>query len=97
MATKARLTVADGRRIPNSYILRVSEIHVLGKNFQNFEIATSLSANMGLLLGQNILECFDWKLNYSTGLAVAKYRQDFTPQSISGYPKTVDDIDMDFD
>ena len=94
LSTKARLTVADGRRIPNSYILRVSEIHVLGKNFQNFEVATSLSADMGFLLGQNILECFDWELNYSAGLAVANYRQGFVPQSISSYSKAVDDIDM---
>ena len=94
-ATKARLTVADGRRIPNSYILRVAEIRILGKIFRNFEIATSLSANLGCLLGQNILECFDWELNYSAGLAIAKYRQNFIPQSVSAYSKAVDDLDMD--
>jgi hypothetical protein len=94
-ATKARLTVADGRRIPNSYILRIAEIHVLGKNFRNFEIVTSLSANMGFLLGQNILECFDWDICYSTGIATAVFRKDFMPQSVSYLSKAIDDIEYE--
>ena len=93
-ASEANIVVADGRRIPNSYMFRIAEFHILGKNFKNFEVATSLSANMGLLLGQNILECFDWDLNYSTGFALAKYRDDFSPQSVSKYSKTISDLDF---
>ena len=96
-ATRARITVADGRKIPDSYILKVSEIHILGKNFRNFEVATSLSANMGFLLGQNILECFDWELNYSTGLAIATHRRNFAPQSMSSQSKAVDELGISTD
>lgn len=91
---EAMITVADGRYVPNSYMFRVAEIHILGKNFRNFEVATSLSANMGLLLGQNILECFDWDINYSTGFALAKFRDDFIPKPISNRSKAVSDLNL---
>ena len=92
--TKTYITVADGKRVPNCFIVRVAEIHILGKIFRNFEVATSLSANFGYLLGQNILECFDWELNYSSGLATANFRENFIPQAVSKHSKKVDNVEQ---
>ncbi|MCL2170907.1 MAG: retroviral-like aspartic protease family protein [Defluviitaleaceae bacterium] len=92
-AHKISIITADGKRVPNAYILRIPEIHVLGKKFINFEVATSLSVNMNYLLGQNILECFDWKLLYSLGEAIAEYRQGFVPHSMSSRIKRIDNLD----